>query len=184
MLALGFPAATTPQTQAQSLHTTPSTLTGPSPSPTCPKQPARCHLTSARLSLATPGLPVVPAPSATAHCCLGRAGGPERLVSHHSLKPLTPGSSAGFNLQGCRRSPILATERRQSPQRLPWKRAAAGTGRRPWELLREGKGAPTTELRGFLNHQGLRAFHKYANFGALRPTQKSLALAGARWGGS
>ena len=51
-------------------------------------------------------------------------------------------------------------------------------------VAEEGKGAPTTELRGFLNHQGLRAFHKYANFGALRPTQKSLALAGARWGGS
>lgn len=118
MLALGFPGATTPQTQARSLHVTP-TLAGPSPSPTCPKQQARCHLTSARLSLATLGLPVVPAPSATAHCSLGRAGGPECLVSHHSSKPLTPGSSPGFNLQGCRRNPILATERRQPPKRQP-----------------------------------------------------------------
>lgn len=150
MLALGFPGATTPQTQAQSLHATPSTLTGPSPSPTCPKQPARCHLTSVRLSLATPGLPVVPSPSATAHCCLGRAGGPERLVSHHSSKPLTPGSSPGYNLQGCRRSPILATERRQPPQRLPWKRAAAGTGRRPWELLRREREHRQLSLEAFL----------------------------------
>lgn len=61
------------------------------------------------------------------HRCLGRAGDPERPVPHHSPKPLTPGSSPGLNLQGCRRNPILATKRRQPPWRhggmeLPCKR--------------------------------------------------------------
>lgn len=124
------------------------------------------------------------APLPPAHRCLGRAGDPEHPVPHHSPKPLTPGSSPGLNLQGCRRNPILATERRQPPERLPCNRAAAAAGRRPWALLREGRGAPTTELRGFLNYRGLKAFQKCDNFGGLRPTQENLALAGARWGGA
>ena len=49
-------------------------------------------------------------------------------------------------------------------------------------MLREGRGEPT-ELRGFLNYGGLKAFQKCDNFGGLRPTQESLALAGAEGAG-
>lgn len=105
---------------------------GPSTQPPPPsQQPARCHLTSAPLSLATQACLWSLAPLPLAHRCLGRAGDPECPVPHHSPKPLTPGSSPGLNLQGCRRNPILATERRQPPERLPCKRATAMAGRRP-----------------------------------------------------
>lgn len=130
------------------------------------------HLQRGSASLPQACLSSLP-PLPPAHCCLGKAGGPERLVSHHSLKPLTPGSSAGFNLQGCRRSPILATERRQSPQRSHGKRAAAGRGRKEALGVAEGEDARDGgKLRGFLSHGVSGLSTKYANFGALRPTQK------------